>query len=49
MCTVESAKWGTFQACLPADHLEEVGHSSDAFDHRALFRDIVTRLRSEGL
>jgi triacylglycerol lipase len=25
MVTVESAKWGTFKGCIPADHMDEVG------------------------
>ena len=49
--TVDSARWGTFEACVPADHFKQVGHVGLAatFDHRQLFRDIVARLRSSGL
>jgi triacylglycerol lipase len=52
LVTVESAKWGTFQQCVAADHLKEVGQIgalAASFDHRALFRDIVGRLRASGL
>jgi triacylglycerol lipase len=52
LVTVESSKWGTFQQCVPADHLKEVGHLgalASSFDHRALFRSIVARVRAAGL
>ena len=52
LVTVESSKWGTFQQCVAADHLKEVGQLGPlaaSFDHRALFRDIVGRLRASGL
>jgi triacylglycerol lipase len=52
LVTVASSKWGTFQQCVAADHLKEVGQLgalASSFDHRALFRDIVGRLRSSGL
>ncbi|HVH44062.1 MAG TPA: alpha/beta fold hydrolase [Labilithrix sp.] len=48
---VESAKWGTFEQCVPADHMKEVGLLGEetSFDHRQFFRDIVARLRESGL
>jgi triacylglycerol lipase len=53
---VESAKWGTFMECVPADHLKEVGmlfqNGADpvsGFDHLLFFRVVVARLRAEGL
>lgn len=52
LVTVQSAKWGAFQQCVPADHLKEVGQlgpSAASFDHRRMFRDIVARLRLAGL
>ena len=52
LVTVASAKWGTFEQCVPADHLKEVGHlgpSAASFDHVAMFRDIVARVRNAGL
>ncbi|MBX3208489.1 MAG: alpha/beta fold hydrolase [Labilithrix sp.] len=52
LVTVESAKWGTFEQCVPADHLKEVGQlgpSAASFDHVAMFRDIVLRVRQAGL
>lgn len=49
--TVASAKWGSFEQCIPADHMKEVGQLGPfaSFDHLQLFRDIVARLRSSGL
>ncbi len=51
MVTVESAKWGEFEQCVPADHLKEVGHFGVAatFDQKAFFRDVVGRIRQSGL
>jgi len=52
LVTVESSKWGTFEQCVPADHLKEVGHlgpSAASFDHVAMFREIVARIRKAGL
>ena len=51
LVTVESAKWGTFEQCVPADHLKEVGHLAPmaaSFDHVQMFRDIVARIRKAG-
>lgn len=51
LVTVESAKWGEFQQCVPADHLKEVGQlgpAAQSFDHLELFRDIVARIRKVG-
>ncbi len=51
LVTVQSAKWGTFQQCVPADHLKEVGQlapAASSFDHLQLFRDIVARVRKAG-
>jgi len=51
LVTVESAKWGTFQQCVPADHLKEVGQLApvaSSFDHLQLFRDVVARVRNAG-
>jgi triacylglycerol lipase len=51
LVSVDSARWGTFQRCVPADHIREVGHSGPTltFDHLAFFRGIVARLRSARL
>jgi triacylglycerol lipase len=52
---VESARWGEFMGCIPADHLKEVGllvngpDPISGFDHLAFFRDVVARLRARGL
>lgn len=55
LVSVESARWGRFLGCIPADHLDEVGQLLgdapgllNAFDHRALYRDLVAFLRAEG-
>ena len=52
---VESAKWGTFMECVPADHLKECGmllqngpDPVSGFDHLVFFRAVVARLRAEG-
>lgn len=52
LVTVESAKWGQFQECVPADHLKEVGQLGPAaasFDHLQLFRNVVDRIRAAGM
>jgi triacylglycerol lipase len=54
LVTVASAKWGTFQGCVPADHLDEVGmpnvNGADLtlFDSKQFYRDIVSELRAHG-
>lgn len=55
LVTVDSAKWGTFMQCVPADHLKEVGVLSvtqkdlvSKFDHLEFFRTVVERLRAAG-
>ncbi|AKU98574.1 Lipase precursor [Labilithrix luteola] len=54
MVTVESAKWGKFMGCIPADHLDEVGqpkHDSPdswtGFDHLTFYRRLVSKLDDE--
>jgi triacylglycerol lipase len=56
LVTVQSARWGTFLGCVPADHFDEVGQiahqgpdRNSGFDHIALYRDLVRRLRDDGL
>jgi triacylglycerol lipase len=50
LVTVESAKWGTFVRCIPADHANEIGLSPGVgFDHLAFYKDVVARLRARGL
>jgi triacylglycerol lipase len=50
MVTVESAKWGTFMGCIPADHLGEVGqpkqgrHPFTGFDHVEFYRKMASSL-----
>ncbi len=52
---VEDAKHGRFLGCIPADHLDEIGHLLgdragllNPFDHQAFYRGAVEFLRSEG-
>lgn len=52
---VEDAKWGTFLGCVPADHMDEVGHLFgdkpgllNPFDHRAMYRWLVSVVRLKG-
>lgn len=52
LVTVQNAKWGRFMGCVPADHLQEVGHllgATGKFDYRFFFKKIVTTLRYEDL
>ncbi len=56
LVTVQSAKWGKFLGCVPADHLDEVGQIGhlfpdvvSGFSHKELFRKIVAELRKDGL
>jgi triacylglycerol lipase len=55
LVTVESSKWGVFMQCVAADHMKEVGQVSvngapnPDFDHLAMFRAIVDRIRARGL
>lgn len=55
MATVESAKWGKFQGCIPADHLDEVGQVKDSgmdsrtgFDHVRFYRNVAFGLSAKG-
>ena len=53
MVTVESAKWGKFKGCIPADHLDEVGQPKDGrhpltgFDHLEFYRKLASSLDDE--
>jgi triacylglycerol lipase len=56
LVTVESAKWGDFHGCIPADHLDEVGELNDnpplaitQFDYLQFYREIVAGLIARGL
>jgi triacylglycerol lipase len=49
------ARHGRFLGCIPADHLDEVGHLlgdapglGNAFDHRTFYADLVAWLRVQG-
>jgi triacylglycerol lipase len=49
LVTVESAKWGKFVQCVPADHSDEVGRGdSKRFDHLAFYKRVVARIRKNG-
>lgn len=49
MVTVRSAKWGAFQGCIPADHMDEVGQRIGSggpalwsrFDHIRFYRRVA--------
>jgi triacylglycerol lipase len=53
MVTVESAKWGKFMGCIPADHLDEVGqpkqgtHPLTGFNHVEFYRKMASSLDDE--
>lgn len=54
LATVESAKWGKFLGCIPADHLDEVGQPKHdtpnvhgGFDHLDFYRRVASRLDDE--
>lgn len=52
--TVESAKWGTFLGCYPADHSDLTGSYNDGldqssgFDHYQMYRDFTDLLSAYG-
>ena len=52
---VESAKWGTFEGCIPADHFDEVGQlkhdradGHTGFDHVRFYRTMAFDLAFRG-
>ena len=49
------ARWGWFLGCVPADHLDEIGHlfgdapgPENAWDHKAFYLSVVQHLRAQG-
>ncbi len=53
---VESAKWGTFLGCVPADHLDEIGQIGglppgfgNDWRHKPFYVSLVRYLRAKGL
>jgi triacylglycerol lipase len=53
---VGRAHWGTFLGCIPADHLDEMGHllgdapgGTNKFDHLVFYEGLVKWLRAKGL
>ncbi len=56
MVRVRDARHGRFLGCIPADHMDEVGHlfgdrpgGGNRFDHLAFYVDLVRWLRNHGL
>lgn len=52
---VDDSKHGTFLGCIPADHLDEIGHLlgdgggiGNNFDHLRFYRELVAWLRVQG-
>ena len=52
---VESAKWGTFLGCVPADHLDEIGQIGglppglgNDWRHKPFYVSLVSYLRAHG-
>jgi triacylglycerol lipase len=55
LVTVQSARWGTFMECVPADHMSEVGQVGQngpdprsGFDHLVFWRSVVQHIRERG-
>lgn len=55
MVTVQSAKWGTFMACVPADHFDEIGqiamtgpNMESGYYQLDFYATMVQRLRDMG-
>ena len=55
LVTVDSAKWGTFLGCVPADHLDEVGQVAgriagiaNPFDYMDMFDGLESYLTAAG-
>jgi triacylglycerol lipase len=53
---VVDAKRGLFLGCVPADHMDQVGHLlgdgpgfGNSFDHKQMFRELVAWVRAQGL
>lgn len=52
---VPSTKWGRFLGCIPADHLDQMGHLVgdlpgliNPFRHRVFYQDLIGWLRTQG-
>lgn len=53
---VEDAKWGTFLGCIPADHLDQIGHLfgdgpglGNQWKHLELYASLLAFIREKGL
>ena len=53
---IESAKWGTFLGCVPADHFDEIGQLfgdppgfGNDWNHLEFYSDLVKYIRAHGL
>lgn len=56
MVSIDSARWGEFRGCLPADHYDVIGRLGDSgpdprtgFDAAAFYVDVAADLALEGL
>jgi len=56
LVTVDSARWGEFLGCVPADHFDEMGQIlgdspgiGNAWDYRQFYADVIALLRERGL
>ena len=48
LVSVESARYGHFRGCVPADHLGEIGvFGSVGWDHVAFYRGVAEMLEAE--
>jgi triacylglycerol lipase len=52
---VEDAKWGTFLGCIPADHLDQIGHRFgdkpglfNGWSHKAFYAELASWLHAQG-
>lgn len=51
LVSVQSAKWGDFQGCIPADHIDEIGQGLTThtdFDAPRFYRTVVFALAAHG-
>ncbi len=53
---VKDAQWGTFLGCVPADHLDEIGHLfgdspglGNSWRHDEFYAELIAYLRQQGL
>jgi triacylglycerol lipase len=53
---VKDSMWGEFLGCIPADHVDQIGHlfgdepgGSNLYDHRVFFTALTAHLRDQGV